>query len=188
MRRWADAGACSRYRSRSARPRRRRRSPLPPPRRRHRRPGPPRRRRLTLPLRRSSDIRFSLNCSSWSGRVPGIHVFSTRQRRRWLRNSGSPHFHILMRRTLMRNRRCKRASESPLLRCGILFQAMSLVGQSRRTKQVAASPDVRFTSDSDQTGASQRSDALFHFRTHAPQQSASIRSPRRHAAGMPLIL
>jgi len=34
------------------------------------------------------------------------------------------------------------------------------VGQSRRTKQVAALPDVRFTSNSDQAGAAQRSDAL----------------------------
>jgi putative tryptophan/tyrosine transport system substrate-binding protein len=33
---------------------------------------------------------------------------------------------------------------------------MSPSGQSRRTKQAAASPDVRFTSNSDQTGASQR--------------------------------
>ena len=32
---------------------------------------------------------------------------------------------------------------------------MSQLGQSRRTKQAAASPDVRFTSDSDRTGAVQ---------------------------------
>jgi hypothetical protein len=40
------------------------------------------------------------------------------------------------------------------------------------SKQAAASPDVRFTSDSDHTGASQRSDALCHKRTYAPQQKS----------------
>src|SRR5262245_38430983 len=47
-----------------------------------------------------------------------------------------------------------------------LPQRVSSVGP----KQEAASPDVRFTSDSDQTSASQRSDALCHKQTYAPQQ------------------
>jgi hypothetical protein len=42
--------------------------------------------------------------------------------------------------------------------------AKSELGQSRRTKQAAASLDVRFTTDSDQTGASQRSVAMCHKR------------------------
>jgi hypothetical protein len=41
-------------------------------------------------------------------------------------------------------------------------------------KQAAASPDVRFTSDSDQTGASQRSDALCQSRHFAPQQNRPL--------------
>jgi hypothetical protein len=57
-----------------------------------------------------------------------------------------------------------------LLHCGISIWPTSAVGQSRRTKQAATSPDVRFTSDSDQTGASQRSDALCHKATYAVQQ------------------
>ena len=61
-----------------------------------------------------------------------------------------------------------------LLRCESIDSLMSQSGQSHRTKQAAASPDVRFTSNSDQAGASQRSDALCQNRTYAPQQTISL--------------
>src|SRR5262245_22268893 len=60
---------------------------------------------------------------------------------------------------------------------------MTVLGQSRRTKQAAASPDVRFTSNSDQTGASQRSDALCQQRNSPRLSSDGRQVPRVPLAG-----
>jgi hypothetical protein len=57
-------------------------------------------------------------------------------------------------------------------------------------KQAAALPDVRFTSDSDQTGASQRSDALCHKPTYAVQQTRrySITSSARPSSSSGTVM
>ena len=54
------------------------------------------------------------------------------------------------------------------------WPADDAVGQSRRTDEARRLQYVRYASDSDRVGASQRTVAKCHFRTHAPQQIALL--------------
>jgi hypothetical protein len=61
------------------------------------------------------------------------------------------------------------------LHCSKGAPLMSALGQSRQTSAAKGSPDVRYASNTDRIGASQRNVALCHKATFAPAAIAAYR-------------